>query len=397
MAKEIYDQEEAVYGPCEWGKHKDKNINDIPELKQLLPLKHKIESYGSSGFDLLLIGCGTSYNSGLSSRWFFDSLPFRTVRCVTASEFTIQDLPKGSNISVIAVFISQSGETLDTYRALKIVKEENVKTIALVNVENSMIARECDYVIYLHAGREVGVASTKAYITQIIGLYLLSLFFKSTTDTKIPDDLLLLSSQVKKTLNKYFPYVSKEVNSINEVVFNEQDGNGASDEVKCKYLFVCPKSFFNIINVLDKINHGFILSTGTQRATSYEASLKIKEVGRVFIQGYPTASLKHGPFSLIEEGLPILFVLQDGEKDSLRRTNTAIEEVHLRGALIYVITDIQDYKNEKVNELIIVPFNKTFSSILTIIPFQILSYYMAGVRGLNCDCPVNLAKCVTTD
>jgi glucosamine--fructose-6-phosphate aminotransferase (isomerizing) len=385
MAKEIYDQVEAVYGPCEWGKHKDKNINDIPELKQLLPLKHKIESYGTSGFDLLLIGCGTSYNSGLSSRWFFDSLPFRTVRCVTASEFTVQDLPKGSNIPVIAVFISQSGETLDTYRALKTVKQANVQTIALVNVENSMIARECDYVIYLHAGREVGVASTKAYVTQIIGLYLLSLFFKSTTDTKIPDDLLLLSSQVKKTLNKYFPYVK------------EQCDSSTNDEVKFKYLFKCPEPFLNIINILDTINHGFILSTGTQRATSYEASLKIKEVGRVFIQGYPTASLKHGPFSLIEEGLPILFVLQEGEKDSLRRTNTAIEEVHLRGALIYVVTDIQEYKNEKVKETIIVPFNKTFSSILTIIPFQVLSYYMAGVRGLNCDCPVNLAKCVTTD
>ena len=386
MAKEIYDQEEAVYGPCEWGKYKDNNINDIPELKKLLPLKHKIEKF--NGFDLLLIGCGTSYNSGLSSIWFFDSLPFRTVRCVTASEFTVQDLPKESNIPVIAVLISQSGETLDTYRALKIVKQKNVQTIALVNVENSMIARECDYVIYLHAGREVGVASTKAYVTQIIGLYLLSLFFKSTTNTKIPDDLLLLSSQVKKTLNKYFPYVLKEI---------EQECDRSIDEVKFKYLFECPKQFFNIINILDKINHGFILSTGTLRATSYEASLKIKEVGKVFIQGYPTASLKHGPFSLIEEGLPILFVLQEGEKDSIRRTNTAIEEVHLRGALIYVVTDIQEYKNEKVKELIIVPYNKTFSSILTIIPFQVLSYFMASVRGLNCDCPVNLAKCVTTD
>jgi glucosamine--fructose-6-phosphate aminotransferase (isomerizing) len=377
MAKEIYDQAEAVYGPCEWGKYKDKNINEFPELKQLIPLKVK----NSNGFDLLLIGCGTSYNSGLSSTWFFDTLPFRTVRCITASEFTVLDLPKSLDIPVIAVLISQSGETLDTYRALKIVKDAKVQTIALVNVENSMIARECDYVIYLHAGREVGVASTKAYVTQIIGLYLLSLFFKSTGDTKVPNDLLLLSSHVQKTLNKYFPYLTKEKNILNEV----------------KYLFVCPKPFFNIINVLDKKNHGFILSTGNQRATSYEASLKIKEVGRVFIQGYPTASLKHGPFSLIDEGLPILFVLQDGEKDSIRRTNTAIEEVHLRGALVYVFTDIQDYKNEKVKEIIIVPLNKTFSSILTIIPFQVLSYFMAGVRGLNCDCPVNLAKCVTTD
>jgi len=378
MAKEIYDQEEAIYGPCEWGKYKNRKLKDIPELKQLFPLKEKLLK--TDGFDVLLVGCGTSYHSGLSSRWFFDTYPFRTVRCVVASEFTNQDLPKGLNENpknVIAVMISQSGETLDTYRALKIIKEAHIPTIALVNVENSMIARECDYSLYLHAGREVGVASTKAYVTQIIGLHLLALYLKTTNGTKIPKDYLTLSSQIKETLKSCFPYFP-----------NAKNG---------KHLFVCPKPFFNIINSLNVSNHGFALSSGSLRATSYEASLKIKEVGRVFIQGYPTASLKHGPFSLIEEGVPILFALQEGEEDVLRRTNSAIEEVHLRGALIYLITDIKDYKNDKVNEIIKVPHNKTFSSILNIIPFQVLSFFLAGTRGLNCDRPMNLAKCITTD
>ena len=381
MVKEIYDQKEAIYGPCNWGNYKGLSIYDIPELKKLNPLRDKINSFKE--VDLLLIGCGTSYNSSLSGKWFFDSLPIRKVCCFDASEFTIQDLPKGSTIPVFAVIVSQSGETLDTYRTLKIIKSKNIETIALVNVENSLIARECDYIIYLHAGREVGVASTKAYVTQIIGLYLLSLFFSETIYKKIPDDLLILSSQIKKILNNFFPY--------------RLNNNNNNNEVEYKYLFECPEIFSNIVNILNKQNNGFILSTGKLCATSYEASLKIKEIGKVFIQGYPTACLKHGPFSLISENLPILFVLQGDEKDSFRRTNTTIEEVYLRGAYIVVITDIQDYNNDKVNEIIIVPFNKTFASILTIIPFQILSYYIANIRGLNCDFPVNLAKCVTTD
>lgn len=377
MTKEIYDQENAIFGPCNWNKYD--NIEDIPELKQLLSLKNKLNE-SKDGYDILLIGCGTSYNSGLSSKYFFDEYPFRTVRCVIASEFTKHDLPKGSHgnhKNVIAVFISQSGETLDTYRSLKIIKEAGVPTIAMVNVENSLIARECDHVLYLHAGREVGVASTKAYVTQIIGLNLLSLYLKYESHP-IPEDFKTLSSQIKTLLKKWFPYSPKDT----------KDG---------KHLFVCPKPFFKISQALDKANHGFTLASGSLRATAIEASLKIKEIGKIFIQGYPTASLKHGPFSLIEEGVPILFSLQKGDEDVMRRTNSAIEEVHLRGALIYLVTDIQDYENEKVSEIIKVPYNKTFSSILSVIPFQILSYFLAGTRGLNCDRPNNLAKCVTTD
>lgn len=379
MVKEIYDQVDSVYGPCEWGKYKNDLLKDIPELKKLESLKEKLLQ--TDGFDVLLVGCGTSYNSGLSSRYFFDKYPFRTVTCIVASEFTKHDLPKGlkkNPKNVISILISQSGETLDTYRALKILKDSNIKTIALVNVENSLISRECDYSINLHAGREVGVASTKAYVTQIVGLRLLSLYLREDNCSKIPDDLKILSSQIEKVLKKCLPY----------------SPCGSKYE---KHKFLCPKPFSNIINSLDAANHGFVLSSGLLHATSYEASLKIKEVGRVFIQGYPTSSLKHGPFALIEEGLPIIFALQGGEEEILRRTNTAIEEVHLRGAKIFLITDIENYKNDKVHEIITVPFNKTFSSILTIIPFQILSYFLSGLRGLNCDRPVNLAKCVTTD
>jgi glucosamine--fructose-6-phosphate aminotransferase (isomerizing) len=365
MAKEIYEQGEVISNPCNWNKYQ--NIEDIVELKQLEKIKNMSE------YDVLLLGCGTSYHSCLSSKWFFNKCPFRSVRCIIASEFTKYDLSTGN---IIAIFVSQSGETLDTYRALKNIKKYKIPTIAVVNVENSLIARECDYQIYLHAGREVGVASTKAYVTQIIGLKLISMYLQNYNG-KIPDDFLKLSSQIKTILKKYFSYFPEG-----------RDG---------KHLFVCNKQIFKIINSLDENNHGFVLSSGLLRATAFEGSLKIKEVGRVFIQGYPTASLKHGPFALIDEKLPIIFILQKENDDALRKTTSAIEEVYLRGARIFLITDIEDYKNDKVDEIIRVPYNKTFSSILSIIPFQIISYFLSGLRDLNCDKPVNLAKCVTTD
>lgn len=366
MAKEIYEQQIVVNNPCYWNKYK--NIEDIKELKQLDTLIQKYNNY-----DVLLLGCGTSYHSCLSSRTFFNGKPFRSVKCLIASEFTKYDL---SNGKIIAFFVSQSGETLDTYRALKKIKEYKIPTVAVVNVENSLIARECDYKIYLHAGREVGVASTKAYVTQIVGLKLISMYLKSYKGV-IADDFYNLSKQIGIVLKKYFSYFPEQKNG--------------------KHLFLGNNNIIKIVNSLDKYNHGFVLSSGLLRATAYEGSLKIKEVGRVFIQGYPTASLKHGPFALIDEKLPIIFILQKENEDVLRKTTSAIEEVHLRGADIFLITDIEDYENDKVDTIIKVPYNKTFSSILSIIPLQIISYFLSGIRGLNCDKPVNLAKCVTTD
>lgn len=365
MAKEIYDQKDIVNNPCNWAAYKE--IKNIPELKELEKLKKKLSDNGL--FDILIIACGTSYHSGLSSKYFFHKKPFRSFKCIVAPELTEYDLPEGNQL---AIFISQSGETLDTYKALKLVKNKNIPTLSIVNVENSLIARESDYRLYLHAGREVGVASTKAYVSQIIALNLLSLYFKNKN---ITDDYHKLSSQITKILHDYFPY---------------QDKNG-------KYELKCQDIFKNVITDLNIKNNGFTLSTGFLKATSNEAALKIKELARVFVQGYPTASLKHGPFALIEDGTPILFTLEDCNEDIIKKTNSTIDEVYLRNANIYMVTDIQDYKNDKIKNIIKVPRNKTFSSILTIIPYQIISYFLSLERGLNCDKPVNLAKCVTTD
>lgn len=378
MTKEIYDQPQAIEGPAEWGKYKDKTFSRYPELQPLFPIREKLTKYES--FDVLLVACGTSYHAGLAGRWFFRSVPFRTVRVVVASEFTVQDLPKGEDGTpgnVIAIMISQSGETKDVHRALSIIKMANVPTIALVNVQDSLIARESDMALYLHAGREVAVASTKAYVSQLVGLKILAMSLQLGPEGKVSEDFFRLSDQIKETLKSVFPY--------------------RDDLDKGKYTFECPPKILNMALALNSKNHGFILSTGRLRAISYESALKIKEIGRVWVQGYPTGALKHGPFSLIEKGTPILFSLQDNDPQVRKRTESAIEEVHARGARVFVTTDIQDYENKSVEEIIQLPRNETFAPVLNIIPYQALSYYLSVIRGLDADKPVHLAKVVTTD
>lgn len=378
MAKEIYDQIEAVEGPAQWGKLRGKTFGEYPELRSVFPLAERLQEHGS--FDVLLVACGTSYHAGLAGRWFFRSVPFRTVRVVVASEFTDQDLPKGIDgtpSNVVAILISQSGETKDVHRALKIIKESKTPTIALVNVQDSLIARESDMAVYLHAGREVAVASTKAYVSQLVGLKILAMALQDGRSGKVTKDFIDLSDQVKSTLKNVFPYRSFA-----------HKGNHAFD---------CPTNILNMAQALNTKNHGFILSTGRLRAVSYEAALKIKEIGRVWVQGYPTGALKHGPFSLIEKGTAILFSLQDNDIQVKKRTESAIEEVHARGARVYVTTDIQGYENKNTEDIIHIPRNETFAPVLNIIPYQALSYYLSIVRGLDADKPVHLAKVVTTD
>jgi len=378
MAKEIYDQIEAVEGPAEWGKHRNKIFGHYPELRALFPLQEKMANHDS--FDVLLVGCGTSYHAGLAGRWFFRDIPFRTVRVVVASEFTDQDLPKGSDgtpSNVLAIMISQSGETKDVHRALKIIKGANVPTIALVNVQDSLIARESDIAVYLHAGREVAVASTKAYVSQLVGLKLLAMALQEGREGKVTQDFVQLGEQIRKTLKSIFPYRTFADNG--------------------SHAFDCPDDILQMAQSLHSKNHGFVLSTGRLRAVAYEASLKIKEIGRIWVQGYPTGALKHGPFSLLERGTPVLFSLQENDHEVLRRTESAIEEVHARGAVVYVTTDIEGYENKQAERVIHLPRNETFAPVLNIIPYQALSYYLSVVRGLDADKPVHLAKVVTTD
>jgi glucosamine--fructose-6-phosphate aminotransferase (isomerizing) len=240
-----------------------------------------------------------------------------------------------------------------------------------------MIARESDIAVYLHAGREVAVASTKAYVSQIVGLRLLAKALQVGPTARIPEDCLTLSTQLIKTLKQVFPY------------------QAFAD--KGKHMFECPMPLQPIIEALHEKNHGFVLSTGQFRSTSYEAALKIKEIGRVWIQGYPTGALKHGPFSLIEPGTPVVFALQSGSKEVLKRTESAVEEIHARQARVFIITDIQSYENKNAEGIIHVPRNKSLGAVLVIAPFQALSYYMSLVRNLDADKPVHLAKVVTTD
>lgn len=360
MIKEIYEQSSCIYKPCNW-----KYITKIQHMKEF----QKIHIDDISKYDVLFIGCGTSYHSGVASIPFFTKA--RSVRSIIASEFTKYDIPKNKNI--LCIFLSQSGETLDTYKSFLLIKKyDYIQTIAVVNVENSLLARECDYVLYTNVGKEVGVASTKSYISQIIVLHLFSLYTNS--NIYIPNEYNKISLQIKEICKKFAPYI----------------------EINNTYTFVCPKPIYKIVKSLHNSNHGFILSSGNLLSVCKEGSLKIKEIGRIFIQGFPTSSLKHGPFALVEKGIPIIISLQKGNQEIFSKTQSAIDELYGREATIFVITDIDNYTNHKVEEVLYIPYNPILYNILHIIPYQIISYFLAEIRGLDCDKPRNLAKCVTT-
>ena len=361
MIKEIYEQSSCIYNPCNWGKTtKLQTIYDF----QKIHIQDDISKY-----DVICIGCGTSYHSGLASIPFFTKT--RSIRSIIASEFTEHDIPKNKNI--LCIFLSQSGETLDTYNSLLLVKRYSyIQTIAITNVENSLLARECDYVLYTNVGKEIGVASTKSYVSQIIVLHLFSLYISNITD--IPNEYNKISLQIEEICKKYSPYI----------------------EVDNMYKFICPKEIYKIVMALHTSNHGFILSSGNILSVSREGSLKLKEIGRIFIQGYPTSSLKHGPFALVEKGIPVIISLHKGNKDIFNKTQSAINELYGREATIFVITDIENYTNTKVEEVLYIPYNSILYNILHIIPYQIISFFLAEMRGLDCDKPRNLAKCVTT-
>jgi glutamine---fructose-6-phosphate transaminase (isomerizing) len=328
--------------------------------------------------NLILLGCGTSYYSGLIAMNFFKEIC--NLNCVIifdGAEFTKNDIPKQGK--TMAIFISQSGETKDLHRCINISKENDVFTIGAVNVVDSLIAREVDCGVYLNAGREVAVASTKAFSSQIIILSLISIWIAQNKNIfvsqriKYIEDLHNLSSDIHTTLEISDTHINDELLSI------------FTDRPSC-----------------------FLLGKGAGEGTAKEGSLKLKELTYIHSEGYSSSSLKHGPFALLNEGFPvILFAPQD--KHFLKNQN-AFQEIISRGASVIVIhNDIQETgedseEKNKINNYfdgskyqLIVPCNHTFQSIINIIPIQILSYKLSVHKGINPDIPKNLAKVVTVE
>lgn len=313
---------------------------------------------------LLLLGCGTSLNAGKHSTHFFKQLcNFDTVTAMDGSEFVKDDIPKNSNGKVCAIFLSQSGETKDLYRCFKICRNSNVFTIGVVNVVDSLIAREVDCGCYLNAGREVGVASTKAFTSQVIILSMLAIFFAQIND--INDHLRKL----------YIKSLRQLPTDIRKTIRNNMD----------------------IIKEISKelIEHKsmFVLGKGNMISVAEEGSLKTKEIGYIHAEAYGGNALRHGPYAIIEKNTPIIFVMPNDNNFSLM--NNTVEEVKSREAMPIIISDSEHNLSRHSTYNIIVESNPVYNGITYNIPLQLIAYYMALLKGHNPDMPKNLSKCVS--
>ncbi len=316
---------------------------------------------------LILLGCGTSLNAAQIGTKIIRSFKcIQTVNCLDASEFTLDDIPIDSKTGFI--MFSQSGETKDLHRCIEMIKHLDYPIISIVNVVGSLIARESDCGIYLNAGREVGVASTKSFTSQVVAISLLAIWYSQNKN---------ISNHLRIQYIKSLRNLSLDIEQL---------------------LNSCLEPIRKIASKIYSCNQMFILGRGTMKFIADEGALKIKEIGYIHSEGYAGGSLKHGPFALIDKDTVIILIAPRDENFS-KMINCA-EEVYSRGAKIILITNYSpsnNFKLEMFESIITIPNNDIFNNILSVIPLQILAYEIALIKGHNPDFPRNLAKVVTVD
>lgn len=354
MLKEIYEQPTAIRETI--GARLSENAKC--EFEELNFTKDYLKSINK----IYIVACGTAMHAGLVAKHSLEKLCKIQTEVDIASEFRYRDPLLDEK--TLCIFISQSGETADTIAALKLSKEKGAKTIAISNVIGSSITREAHYSIYTHAGPEIAVASTKAYTSQVILLTILSIYFaeilevnNSEIDT-LKKDILELPKKIEDTLK-----VSKNIESFAKRVYQEKDI--------------------------------FFLGRGIDETVAKEGSLKLKEISYIHSESYAAGELKHGPIALIEKGITVIGIMTD--KNLVEKTISNIQEVITRGAKTLIVTN-QNIDNKMFEEVINIPSTNTLiSPILSIIPLQLFSYYIAKEKGLDVDKPRNLAKSVTVE
>ncbi len=314
---------------------------------------------------IVLVGCGTAYHSCLVAKYWFEELSSIEVEIDIASEFRYRKIkfdPKN-----LYIFVSQSGETADTAAALDICKKNKVKTCSVVNVIESTIARNSDWVLPIHAGPEIGVASTKAFLGQLIVLYILCLKISS-----VRGDIN------KSNYNKNIENLKKLPDAIKKTLTLETN------------IQLMAKEFLNA-------RGSMFLGRGSSFPIALEGALKLKELSYLHAEGYPAGEMKHGPLALIEEGLPVIVI---APKDKyFEKTLSNMQEVIARGGKIFFITDNKkDSISENIRFGLRVPHLDNFlSSILLAVPLQMLAYHVALLKNCDIDKPRNLAKSVTVE
>jgi glucosamine--fructose-6-phosphate aminotransferase (isomerizing) len=307
----------------------------------------------------MLLGCGTSYFAGLCGKKYFKSLcDFNTVQVIDGAEFEMNDIPKQGKTALI--FLSQSGETKDLYRCLEMTRDTDIIKIGVINVVDSLLAREADCGCYLNAGREIGVASTKSFTSQVIILSMMAIWFAQVKNINLSKrtvqclDLRKLHLDIEQTMQNC------DIDPLLPL-FKDQ-------------------------------NNCFILGKEIGHAIACEAALKIKELSYIHAEGYSSSSLKHGPFALLKKDFPVILIAPMNTYFS--KNMNAYEEMKSRHANVIVVTN-----NTELNlpNTVLTANNDSYNDLLCLIPLQLLAFKLSLSRGYNPDLPRNLAKVVTVE
>ncbi|MFL6334134.1 MAG: glutamine--fructose-6-phosphate transaminase (isomerizing) [Pyrinomonadaceae bacterium] len=365
MLKEIYEQPRAVRDTVQGRVSLDTGRVYMDEM-DITPEEFK-------SFDRVLVAaCGTSWHAGLAGKYMIEQLARVPVEVDYASEFRYRD-PVMTEKTLLVV-ISQSGETADTIAALREAKRLGSKVLAVCNVQGSMVTRESDGTILTHAGPEIGVASTKAFTSQMIALYLFAMYLGQLRGT-LSDDESKRHAQQLAELPVKIEHLLSESDELEELA---REFHRATD-----FLY---------------------LGRGINFTVALEGALKLKEISYIHAEGYPAGEMKHGPNALIDERLPVVVVnpREEGDQASelrYEKTHSNIVEVKAReGVVISVLTEGDDMSAKVSDHVIEIPESSDLlSPILAIIPLQLLAYHIAVRRGCDVDQPRNLAKSVTVE
>ncbi len=358
MLKEIFEQPRAVGDTLRGRFMADSGEINLDEFGLSAGMLKKIEK-------VFIVACGTSWHAGLIGKYMFEDIARIPVEVDVASEFRYRSPIIGPDHLMIV--ITQSGETADTLAAQREAKRLGARVLSICNVVGSTSAREADSVFYTHSGPEIGVASTKAFLTQVAAVYLLALAFGTSRGTisaeqarELLGELMLLPGKIERAL-------------------------ALDDSIQA-----IAKDFFR--------SRGFIyLGRGINYPIALEGALKLKEISYIHAEGYPAGEMKHGPIALIDEELPVvIMVSRDGLFEKML---TSIQEVNSRGGNVIAIAsdDVREVCEISRSCVFVPDTNRFLSPVLFAVPLQLLAYHIGVLKGCDVDQPRNLAKSVTVE
>ncbi|MGB9735629.1 MAG: glutamine--fructose-6-phosphate transaminase (isomerizing) [bacterium] len=358
MQKEIFEQPQAITDTMRDRLLFDKKDINLKEAEIDTRLLHSIKRIN-------FVACGTSYHAGLTGKYIIEEITGIPVDVEVASEFRYRTPLVSSETLTIAV--SQSGETADTIAAIRLARKHGSHVLSICNVIDSTIARESDHVLYTHAGPEISVASTKAFTSQLIAIYLLAIQIGKVT-----------SKLSKQQIASYIDTIVS-IPSLLDVILKQED------------------KLISIAKEYSRYRDFLYLGRGISYPVALEGALKLKEISYIHAEGYPAGEIKHGPIALVNQDMPVVFIAVKGKVYEKIKSN--IEEVKARDGRIISFTNSSDSEIYNLsNAVFMLPdIDELFTPILSIVPLQLLAYHIAVLNGTDVDQPKNLAKSVTVE